>query len=131
MARRRTGRWPGRERCLLAAGKCAVDGGAGHAEQVAQFGGGVFAGAQQFDQVRLLAGVELGLLAAQVTLGLRHPHALACPGPDEIGLKFGHHGKDVEQQPADRVGRVVYRPTEAEPHRPAGEVFSDRPCVGQ
>lgn len=81
--------------------------------------------------VVVASGVELGLLAAQVTLGLRHPHALACPGPDEIGLKFGHHGKDVEQQPADRVGRVVYRPTEAEPHRPAGEVFSDRPCVGQ
>jgi hypothetical protein len=34
----------------------AVDGGAGNAEQVTEFGGGVLAAAQQLDQVCLLAG---------------------------------------------------------------------------
>jgi len=62
--------------CRFAAGDGAVDSGAGHAEQIAEFGCAVFAAAQQFDQVRFLARVELGLLAPQVALGLRHPHAL-------------------------------------------------------
>ncbi len=40
---------------------------------------------------------------------------------DEVGLEFGDHGRHVEQQSADRVGRVVDGPAEAEPDPPRGQ----------
>jgi len=49
----------------------AVDGGASDTEQVGEFGGAVLTGLQQADQMCFLPGVELGLLAAQPTLGRR------------------------------------------------------------
>jgi len=70
----------------------AVDGGAGHAEEVAEFGDAVFSGAVQGDQVRFLARVELGLFAAQTPFGLGDLHALAGAQPDQVGFEFGDHG---------------------------------------
>jgi hypothetical protein len=52
----------------------AVDGGASDTEQVGEFGGAVLTGLEQADQMCFLPGVELGLLAAEPTLGLRYLH---------------------------------------------------------
>jgi hypothetical protein len=108
----------------------AVHGGPCDAEQVAEFGGAVLTGFRQGDQVCFLARVELGLLAPQPTLGLGDSHALLGAQPDEVGLEFGDHGQHVEQQPADRVGRVVDGPAEVQPHPSSRELVGDRPGVG-
>jgi hypothetical protein len=55
----------------------AVYGRALDAEEVAELGGAVLAGTVQGDEVRFLAGVELGLLAAQVALGFGDAHSFA------------------------------------------------------
>ena len=81
----------------------AVDGGASDAEQVGEFGGAVLTGLEQADQMCFLPGVELGLLAAAPTLGLRYLHPFAGAQPDQVGLELRDHGQHVEQQPADRV----------------------------
>jgi len=71
----------------------AIDRRTRDSEEVAELGGAVFAGSVQRDEVRLLARVELGLFAAQAALGLRDPHALAGPQPDEVGFELGDHRK--------------------------------------
>jgi hypothetical protein len=63
-------------RAALVALDGVVDGRTGDAEPVAELGAAVLAGAVQGGQVRLLAGVELGLLAAHAALGLCDPHPL-------------------------------------------------------
>jgi hypothetical protein len=45
-------------------------------------------GAVQRDEVGLLAGAELGLLAAQPALGAGDVHALAGAHPDQVGLEL-------------------------------------------
>jgi len=60
--------------CCLVALLGAVDGGASDTEQVGEFGGAVLTGLEQADQMCFLPGVELGLLAAEPTLGLRYLH---------------------------------------------------------
>jgi hypothetical protein len=52
-------------------------------------------------------------------------------GADEVGLELGNHREHVEQQPAHRIGRVVHRPTEAEPDPSSREIVGDRPGVRQ
>ncbi len=116
---------------VLAASDGAVDGGAGDAEQVADFAGGVLAGVEQFDQVRFLPWVQFRLLATQMPFRLRDPHSFPSPGADEIAFELRDHGEDVEQQPPHRVGRVVDRRAEAEPDFAFGQVLGDRTCVGQ
>ena len=68
-----------------------------------------------------LPGVELGLLAAEPTLGLRYLHPFSGAQPDQVGLELRDHGQHVEQQPADRVVRVVDRGAETETDLPGGE----------
>ena len=68
----------------MAAGQGSVDGGAADAEQVGKLGGGVLPPLGQCDQVGFLAGLKLGLLAAEVTLGLGDPHPFAGPHPDQV-----------------------------------------------
>ncbi len=63
----------------------------------------------KFDQVGLLRGLELGLLTTKATLGLGDLHALPRPHPDQVRLELSDHPEDVEQQPANRVVRVVQR----------------------
>lgn len=58
--------------------------------------------------------VEPGLHAAQAALRLGHPHALASPQADQVGLEPGHHREHIEQQPSHGVGGVVHRPPEAQ-----------------
>ena len=68
--------------CVSRSGGClvallgAVDGAASDTEQVSEFGGAVLTGLEQADQMCFLPGVELGLLAAQVT---PWPSPPACP----------------------------------------------------
>jgi hypothetical protein len=64
--------------------------------------------------VGFLTVVEFGLLASEVSLGLGDLHALSGPQPDEIGFEFSHHGEDVEEQPSDRIGRIVDGPAQVE-----------------
>ena len=86
-------------------------------------------GLQQADQMCFLPGVELGLFAPQMALRLCHPHALARSGA--VGLGFGHHRQDVEQQPPDRVVRVVHRAADTELHVGLGEFAYDVAGVGE
>ena len=116
--------------CLVAL-LSAVDGGASDTEQVGQFGGAVLTGLQQADQMCFLPGVELGLLAAEPTLGLRYLHPFSGAQPDQVGLELRDHGQHVEQQPADRVVRVIDRGAQAEADLAGGEFVGDRPRVGQ
>ena len=85
----------------------AVDGGAGDAEQVTGIGSGVLAAAQQGDHMGFLTWIQFRLLAPQMSLGLGDLHALAGAEPNQVGLELGDHRQHVEQQPADRIGRVI------------------------
>ena len=109
----------------------AVDGGAADAEEFGDLGGAVLAAVHQGDEVSFLTAVELGLLATQPALGLGDLHALAGAEPDQVGLELGDHGKDIEQQSADRVGGVIDRPAQAQADLPGGELVGDRSGVGQ
>ena len=62
----------------------------------------MLASAPQFDEVRFLRGLELGLLAAQPALSPGDLHAVAGAHPDQVGLEFGDHRENVEQQPPGR-----------------------------
>ncbi len=108
----------------------AVDGGAGDADEVAEFGGAVLAGIVQGDQMCFLPGVELGLLATKPPFGLGDLHALAGAQPDQVRFKLGDHRQDVEQQPTNRDGRVMQGAAEAEFDLPAGEVVDDSRASG-
>jgi hypothetical protein len=109
----------------------SVDGGPSDAEQVSEFGGAVLAGIVESDEVGFLAGVELGLFAAQAALGLGDLHPLACAQANQVGLKLGDHGKDVEQQPPDRISRVMDGSAKTELDLSTGEVFEDETGVRQ
>jgi hypothetical protein len=74
-----------------------VDRRAGNGEQLSELGAGVLSRVPQLDEVRLLRGFELGLLAEQSALGLGDLHALPRPYPDQARLKLSDHRKDVEQ----------------------------------
>ena len=67
------------------------------------------------NEVFFLGRGELGLLAAELALGLGDLHAFAGAGADEVGFEFGDHGQDVEEEFADGVGGVVDGSAEADP----------------
>jgi hypothetical protein len=71
--------------------ECAVDGGPGDAEQVADLADGVLPRVHQLDQVSLVSWAEPGLFAPQMPLGLGDPHPFPGAGPDQVGLELGHH----------------------------------------
>src|SRR5450759_4480435 len=75
--------------------------------------------------------VEFGLLASEVPLGFGHLHALSGPQSDEIGFELGHHGEDIEEQPPDRIVRIVDGPAQVEVHLADGELVGDRSCIGE
>jgi hypothetical protein len=79
----------------------------------------------------LLFPVEIGLLAAQPALGLGGLHALDRAKPNQVGLELRDHREDVEQQPPDRVGRVIDRAAERKADLARGELVGDRPGIGQ
>jgi hypothetical protein len=62
---------------------------------------------------RLRSG-EIGLLAAEATFSLGDGHPFAGAHPDQVGFGFCDHTEHVEQQPADRVARVIDTAAEAE-----------------
>lgn len=85
----------------------------------------------QRHHVTLLHGRELGLPSGQLASDLRRGHAFSSPGPNEVRLELGHHPQRVEQQPADRVGRVIDRPAEIQSHTAARELRSNVSRVSQ
>ena len=58
--------------------------------------------------MRFLPMIQLGLLATQTPFGLGDLHPLSGAQPNQIGLELGDHREHVEQQPSDRVSRVVH-----------------------
>src|SRR5664279_4385655 len=76
-------------------------------------------------------GLSLGCLPRSRPLALAILMPFLGAQSDEVGLEFGDHGQHVEQQPADRVGRVVDGSAEAEPDPSSREFVGDRPGVGQ
>ena len=82
------------------------------------------------DEHRLLLGGELGLLAPQPALGAGDLHPFARAHPDQVGLELGDHRQHVEQQPADRVARIMNRAADAQAHLPARQLLDDVASVG-
>ena len=70
------------------------------------------------------------MLPAQSAFCLRHLHPFTGAHADQVSLELRHHGQHVEQQPADRVGRVMDRSAETEPHIAPGQLIQDVPGVG-
>ena len=92
---------------------------------------GVLAGLVAPDQVSLLGGAELGWLALQSAFCFGDLHALPRSDLDEVRLELGDHGRHVEQQPFDRVVRVVQRPADVEFHFGGRELLDDVAGLGQ
>lgn len=95
-------------------------------EQLGDIEGAALAAMHQRD-------VESFLTAAQVSAGRRaacplhwRPASLASAKPDPVGLELRDHGKEVDQQTADRIGGVVDRPAEAEAELASGDLIGDR-----
>jgi hypothetical protein len=89
------------------------------------------AGLVQCDQVSLLGLRQLGLLAPEPALGLGDGHALAGAHSDQVGFELCNRAEDVEQQPTDRVGRVVDAAAEVQGHALARQLIGDVARVGQ
>jgi hypothetical protein len=58
-------------------------------------------------------------------------HALSRPQPDEIGFKLGHHGKDIEEQPSDRIVGVVDGAAKVEANLSDSQLFGYCPRIGE
>jgi hypothetical protein len=81
--------------------------------------------------VRFLPVIELGLLTAQAPFGLSGLHAFPGAQPNQIRLELGDHSEHVEQQPTDRVRRVVHRAPQVKANLPDGELVGDGSRVRQ
>ena len=110
---------------------CPVDGGAGDAEQVGELSGAVLATIKQSHQVRFLPVIKFGLLTPQMPFGLGDLHPLSCAQPNQVGLELGDHCEHIEEQPDDRVGRVVHRSAQVETNLTRGELIGDGSRVRQ
>jgi hypothetical protein len=80
----------------------AVNGGPADGEDFHKVGDGVIAGGVHAGELGLLAGGELGLLAAQLAFGAGDGHAFAGAEPEQVDFEFGEGGQDVEEQLAER-----------------------------
>ena len=69
-------------------------------------------------------------MAGDTALGAGDGHALACSSTGQIGLELGDHGQGREQEPPDRIGGVVQRAADVQPHSAAGELVDDVAGVG-
>src|SRR6266481_9404160 len=116
--------------CASCSHDSTVNRGPGYRKELSEFGGGVFAGAVQRDQVGLLAGAELRSLAPESPLRPGDPHSLSSSHPDQVCLEFGNHGQDVKEQPTDWVSRVVHLPSDVELDLPGGQLVGDVTGVG-
>jgi len=81
--------------------------------------------------MRLLSVVQLGLLAAQPSFGPGDLHGLPSAQPKQVSFELSDHSQDVEQQPPDRVGGVVYRPAQVQTDMSLGELVGDGSGIGQ
>ena len=76
-----------------------------------------------------LAMVEFRLLAPEMPLRFGDLHSFASSEPNEVGLKLGNHGEDVEEQSSDGIGGIVDGPTQVQTHRSNRKFVGDRPCI--
>src|SRR5665647_2198899 len=81
--------------------------------------------------MRLLTMVQLWLLATQTPFRLGYLHALFGAQPNQIRLELSNHREHIEQQPADRIRRVVDRSAEIEPNLPHSQFVGDGPGIRQ
>lgn len=75
-------------------------------------------------ELGLLLGAELGLFAAQLSLGAGRGHAFLGPGPQEVDFEFGEDRQDGEGRFARGIGGVVDLPTERERDAAIDEVVT-------
>src|SRR5664280_596205 len=108
-----------------------VDSRAGDAEQVGELSGAVLASMKQSHHVCFLPMVQLWLLTTQTPFGFGDLHALSGAKTNQVRLELGDHREHVEQQPADRIGRVVHRSTQVETNLPDCELVGDGSGVWQ
>jgi hypothetical protein len=75
--------------------------------------------------------LNLGGRPFSFPLGLGDGHALLRSLRDEVGLELGHHREHVEQQPANRIRRVIRRSADLQGHASLGEFAGHVPRVGE
>lgn len=78
-----------------------------------------------------MAGGELRLPPLVLPADFRRCHTLPGPSSDEVRPELSHHPEHVEQQPADRIGRVVDRSAEVEAHPTTCQLFGDVSRISQ
>lgn len=76
--------------------KNPIHGAPGDPEEFDDLRTGVLTSVVEGDEALFLRGGELGLLAAEPSLGLGDLHALSGAGTDVVGLEFGDHRQDDE-----------------------------------
>jgi hypothetical protein len=64
-----------------------------------------------------------------VSLGTGDGHALASPHPDQIGFEFREGGKDVEEQLAHGVSRIMDTGANLQLHAARSQLVAYRPCI--
>ena len=89
-------------------------GGPGDVEQLSELSCGMCPRAVHFHQVALLGHRQLRLFSAQAAFRFGYLHTLSSSGADGVGFELCHHREDVEQQTADRIGRIVDGSADAE-----------------
>jgi hypothetical protein len=96
--------------CCRCALHDAIHRAPGDAKQFRDFRAGVLSAVVEGDEVFFLGRGELGLLAAELSLGRGDLHAFAGAGADEVRFEFGDHGQDVEEELADGFGVAAQLP---------------------
>ena len=107
-----------------------VDGGSGDSEDISQIANGIIAGGVHAAEFPLLLVGELGLLAPQLTLGPGDGHPFTRAHADQVGLKLGKGGQDVEERLAHRVGGVMDIATQGEFYALGLQLIGNVPGIG-
>ena len=108
-----------------------IDDGAADGEDLHQLGDGVLAGGVHADQLRLLAGGQLGLLVTQLALGA----AMAMPSRVRIFSRSTSNSAKVARMLKNilpiGVGRVVQGAAEGQPDAAGDQGAADVAGVGR
>ena len=115
---------------VAGSGDLAVDRRAADREQLGELSDRVLAGLGESEDVDALAGAQLRRLALEPAVGACDRHSFPRAHPQQIDLELGEGRQDVEEHLAHRVGGVIHRPADREPHAAGGQRVADRARVG-
>lgn len=90
-----------------------IDSRTGNAEEFGDLGCGVLAGPVDTERVLLQCLGGFRLFPAKTADRLGDLHSLAGSCPNQISLELRDHREHVEEQPAHRVGGVMYGTADA------------------